>query len=320
LQAQSTAKLDGIQGTVVVVRADGTVVQRAPSGTVIGPGDRLATVGSASAIVTIEGVGQVELGAATTVIFHQIGTEGVSIEVVSGITVHRLTANGFVGPYRVVDPGENGTLEARGPSTFGVARDENDNFTVGCDRCPDGIVTFPGTKNPLSSGEAVTLTARGDVISDKLGGNLFNALASGATADSDGSKTADGKRLPAGQRTGSSDSRRESPEDDVANTIQPTSTPTPTPTPQVVPRSFPVLEARIAGFAFSPNPIVVEAGQTIRWTNFDFPAHTVTADNGSFGSPLFGQNGTFSLTLTQPGIYTYFCVPHPGMKGAIDVR
>jgi plastocyanin len=248
---------------------------------------------------------------------------------VSGVTVHRLTASGFVGPYRVVDPGEHGTLEARGSATFGVARDENDNFTVACERCPGGVVAFSGANGPLSSGWVETLTARGDVVSERFSGNLFDALAAGAAAGNDGSTTADGNRLPAGQRTGSNDRRPGPPDDDDAkNTTPPTSTPTPTLTPGTVPTStptatatpLPILEATIASFVYLPEPIVVQVGQTIRWTNLDVPEHTVTADDHSFTSPLLGQNQTYTLTLTQPGTYTYFCEPHPFMMGEIEVR
>jgi len=71
----------------------------------------------------------------------------------------------------------------------------------------------------------------------------------------------------------------------------------------------------------------------ILWTNEDTIAHTVTSEyvdqiNGPFNSLeqqeqvpggylLEGQ--TFEFTFTKVGEYSYFCVPHPHMKGTVKV-
>ncbi|MBI4513842.1 MAG: plastocyanin, partial [Gemmatimonadetes bacterium] len=54
--------------------------------------------------------------------------------------------------------------------------------------------------------------------------------------------------------------------------------------------------------------------------NGDAVAHTVTADEGSWGSPLIEPGGMFQRTFDEPGRYTYHCVPHPFMKGVIVVE
>jgi plastocyanin len=82
-----------------------------------------------------------------------------------------------------------------------------------------------------------------------------------------------------------------------------------------------VTEVRIEDFAFAPANIVVDAGTTIRWTNEDGVAHTVTSDDGDeLKSRLFGEGETFSHTFDEPGEYYYHCEPHPNMQGLVTVR
>ncbi len=82
-----------------------------------------------------------------------------------------------------------------------------------------------------------------------------------------------------------------------------------------------VSQVRLQDFAFVPANIVVDVGTTVTWTNYDSLAHTVTSDDGDeLGSPLFGQNGTFSHTFDEPGEYYYHCEPHPKMKGLVTVQ
>jgi amicyanin len=82
-----------------------------------------------------------------------------------------------------------------------------------------------------------------------------------------------------------------------------------------------VTDVRIDNFAFAPANIVVDAGTTVTWTNYDSVGHTVTSDDGDeLDSPLFGKNKTFSHTFDEPGEYAYHCAPHPYMKGLVTVR
>lgn len=87
---------------------------------------------------------------------------------------------------------------------------------------------------------------------------------------------------------------------------------------------------------FDPIGLLIQPGQTIRWINQDAGnSHTATAYHpDNFGKPrripasaaawdsdylLPGES--FSVTLLQPGIYDYYCIPHEhtGMVGRIIV-
>lgn len=89
-------------------------------------------------------------------------------------------------------------------------------------------------------------------------------------------------------------------------------------------------EVAIIDFVFEPESVEVPAGTTVRWTNEDMFAHTVTS--GEPGEPtdqFDGQLGeldnvnaagtTFEHTFTEPGTYPYFCRFHPKMLGEVVV-
>ncbi len=81
-----------------------------------------------------------------------------------------------------------------------------------------------------------------------------------------------------------------------------------------------VTEVSIEDFAFAPANIVIDAGTTVTWTNYDNVGHTVTSDSGDeLDSGLFGEDDTFSHTFETPGEYRYYCEPHPNMKGLVTV-
>ena len=78
--------------------------------------------------------------------------------------------------------------------------------------------------------------------------------------------------------------------------------------------------------AYSPDPIEIESGDTVTWTNKDFDPHTVTS--GSFGernagerfdSGYMGPQTTFSHTFEGRGEFEYFCELHPNMVGVVEV-
>ena len=80
--------------------------------------------------------------------------------------------------------------------------------------------------------------------------------------------------------------------------------------------------------AYEPLDVTVPAGTTVRWTNEDTVAHTVTSgvsdgssgsDDGRFDSGFLDQGGTFTFTFDEPGVYPYFCIPHPWMRGSVTV-
>jgi plastocyanin len=108
--------------------------------------------------------------------------------------------------------------------------------------------------------------------------------------------------------------------------IMPTQTPTPSATATPLPlstatptRAAMQISATIQNVAFSPNTITIASGSTVTWTNRDGAAHTVTADDGSWGSSTLRQGGTYSHVFTSLGSYTYHCAIHPFMKGTLVV-
>ena len=83
------------------------------------------------------------------------------------------------------------------------------------------------------------------------------------------------------------------------------------------------VNADIADFAFSPNPIIVTVGSTVTWTNKDAFAHTIkfaAADAGPAESPSLGSGATFAKTFTAPGTYAYICGIHNSMTGSVTVK
>ena len=89
--------------------------------------------------------------------------------------------------------------------------------------------------------------------------------------------------------------------------------------PTVVPGGPAQIKPTIQNFAISPNPIAIAPGSTVTWTNLDGAPHTVTADDGSWGSSTLGHGGAYSHVFTSPGTHTYYCAIHPFMKGTVVV-
>jgi plastocyanin len=82
----------------------------------------------------------------------------------------------------------------------------------------------------------------------------------------------------------------------------------------------PTAQVKIDNFVFSPNPLTVPAGSTIRWTNQDDIPHNVVSEDKSFKSKVLDTDETFTYTFTKPGTYTYFCSIHPKMTGKVVVQ
>ena len=105
----------------------------------------------------------------------------------------------------------------------------------------------------------------------------------------------------------------------------PTPTPTPTPTPNPPPASSVaasiVTNAQNKGANwYSPNPIAVNVGGSVTWTNTDSIAHTSTSDTGVWDSGTIAAGASFTATFTTAGSFTYHCNFHPGMVGTVTVQ
>jgi plastocyanin len=80
-------------------------------------------------------------------------------------------------------------------------------------------------------------------------------------------------------------------------------------------------EVFIIDMAFSPSSLTVSAGTTVKWTNKDAMAHTVTSvPAGLFDSGTIPNGGTFSFTFPTAGSFNYYCSIHPTMLGVVIVQ
>ena len=73
-------------------------------------------------------------------------------------------------------------------------------------------------------------------------------------------------------------------------------------------------------FRFDPDPLTVERGQAVTWSNNDAIAHTVTHNGGDFDMELADKGTTASHTFSEAGTFEYTCTRHPGMAGSVIVR
>jgi nitrite reductase (NO-forming) len=80
--------------------------------------------------------------------------------------------------------------------------------------------------------------------------------------------------------------------------------------------------------AYDPLELTVKVGTTVRWTNRDAIAHTVTSGvsdgtkpnpDGMFDSGFLNDGDKWTYTFTEVGEFPYFCTPHPWMIGKVTV-
>jgi len=76
----------------------------------------------------------------------------------------------------------------------------------------------------------------------------------------------------------------------------------------------------VDNFTFTPVETTVAPGTTITWVNDDDIPHTVVATDGTFKSKALDTEDQFTVTMTEPGEYVYFCSLHPRMTGKIIVK
>lgn len=76
------------------------------------------------------------------------------------------------------------------------------------------------------------------------------------------------------------------------------------------------------GMNFWPSTVrlVLGVNSTVRWINLDDHVHTVTSSDWSFHSGELNLYGSFVYRFTEPGEYSYVCLPHPWMQGVVVVR
>lgn len=96
--------------------------------------------------------------------------------------------------------------------------------------------------------------------------------------------------------------------------------PTQQQTQQQPPANPNALNVSIQNFAFNKSEMTIAVGTTVRWTNKDAVAHTVTSDSLVFDSGNMPNGAIFEYTFNTEGTFPYRCVPHPSMQGTITVK
>ncbi len=79
-------------------------------------------------------------------------------------------------------------------------------------------------------------------------------------------------------------------------------------------------EVWIQNMVFYPSSITVSVNTTVKWTNKDGAAHTVTSTSGQFDSGNIGVNGSYSYKFTTTGTFPYKCNYHGSMTGTVVVQ
>ena len=77
-------------------------------------------------------------------------------------------------------------------------------------------------------------------------------------------------------------------------------------------------DVTISGFAYSPDPVTINVGDTVTWTNDDAQTHTATGNGWNTGDLGNGESG--SVTFQAAGTFDYMCGIHPAMRGTVVVR
>ena len=71
-------------------------------------------------------------------------------------------------------------------------------------------------------------------------------------------------------------------------------------------------------FAFSPESVNIQVGETVSFVNKDSAPHDVLIDGNDLGQQAPGT--TVTWTATKAGTFPYSCTIHPQMKGQVVVR
>jgi plastocyanin len=82
-----------------------------------------------------------------------------------------------------------------------------------------------------------------------------------------------------------------------------------------------LVNVTISSSTFIDQPVTINQGDSVKWTNNDTTQHSIVFENNVFNpSPMLGQGGTFTHVFNTPGIFNYYCSPHTAMTGTIIVN
>lgn len=87
----------------------------------------------------------------------------------------------------------------------------------------------------------------------------------------------------------------------------------------LVDQGFVTHEIEVRDFEFSPKALDVKVGDHVRFVWTGNVAHTTTSDatsgNTQWSSPLLNKGDTYEVTINDPGLHPYYCIPHGGPNG-----
>jgi len=82
-----------------------------------------------------------------------------------------------------------------------------------------------------------------------------------------------------------------------------------------------VVEVSMKDIEYVPKDATAKVGDTVKWTNNDAVAHTVTATSGAdFDSGTLEAGATYEQKVAKAGTIDYVCTIHPNQKGKITVK
>jgi plastocyanin len=76
---------------------------------------------------------------------------------------------------------------------------------------------------------------------------------------------------------------------------------------------------RIVDFAYDPESVEVAVGDTLEIANQDGVGHTLTLDDGSYGSGTIAAGASASQQFDDAGTFPFHCAIHPAMTGTLEV-
>ena len=85
----------------------------------------------------------------------------------------------------------------------------------------------------------------------------------------------------------------------------------------------PALAAKVVdvdNMQFTPSTIRITVGHAVKWTFNDTVSHTVTGNNGRWGSGVKSSGETYRHVFRSAGTFRYHCRLHPEMTGKVVVR
>jgi plastocyanin len=81
-----------------------------------------------------------------------------------------------------------------------------------------------------------------------------------------------------------------------------------------------IFDVAIHDYFFTPTPVTIAVGDTVRWTNDGPSVHSTTSDTGLWDSGNMGVGTTYSHTFNSAGTFNYHCKIHASMHGSVVVN